>query len=121
MKDPELFERAQKAIDQTGVADANSFSEVFRGITFELMRRGYSPQDLDYSFRKNRTRSDQAEENVDRRPWDELSDDEFTQRSKKVIKKMGISDWETFKEKCRGIVYQLFKRELPREELGFSG
>jgi hypothetical protein len=119
MKDPEVLERAQRAVDHTGLADPKSFSKVFRGISFELTRRGLSPEDLDYSFRQAPRRENPKPVPQDK-PWPELTDEEFTRRSKEIIHRKGITDWETFKNVCRGIVYQLFKRNLPREELGFS-
>ena len=119
MKDSEVLDRAQMAVDKTGIADSKSFKEVFRGISLELSKRGLFAEDLDFSF-NNHQKPVQLPPGLESRPWAELSDEEFTLRSRKVIKEKGISDWETFKNVCRGIVHQLFKRELPREELGFS-
>lgn len=48
LSDSVFLNAAQSKIDETGLADAQSFRTVYRGLTVELARRGYTPEDLFY-------------------------------------------------------------------------
>lgn len=106
MKDREVLSRAQRAVERKNIPDPHSFSVTFRGISFEMRKRGLLLTDLDYS-RKTKD-------------WNDMSDDEFLRRAQEVIDRYGISDWNTFRSVCKGLFAQLSIRELPREELSFS-
>jgi len=137
MSDEQLFEAAQEKVDESGSSDPDAFAERYRGISCELMVRGYSVHDLEFPkidmkklvdqvYRERSFGPREGESSSKDAPgkafsWEDLSDDDFVDRAQGIIDQKGYPDWDSFAGQCKGLRLEIFKRNLAREEFSFPG
>jgi hypothetical protein len=52
--------------------------------------------------------------------WKDLTDTQFIMHVRQIRELEGATDWNSFADKYRGIRYEVFRRGIDRDELGFA-
>ena len=105
--DDEQFTKAvqNRVIDKNKVGNWDNLISKYPGIKFEIFKRNLRREEFNFDHKTVRVK--------------EMDDDQFIEHVKAKNEEKGIRTWEQFISVCKGFAFEVFKRELPREALGF--